>query len=113
MDLQIAKYKYDKQIQADPREFDGNPIFKRMAVVENAKRTREFSKLVKRLRNSAYRRHEGHNKQLAFMLNREKFQQNATWQTEYDRLASQAVPETLQPFVNARLEELKSALLVK
>ena len=111
MDLQIAKYKYDKQIQADPRGWDGNPIFKRQAVIENVRRTREFSKLVKRLRNSAYRRHEGHNKQLAFMLDRERYQQNATWQGEYDRLASQAVPETLQPFVNARLGELKAALV--
>ena len=111
MDLQLAKYARDKQMPAQPRDFDGNPIFRMTPVVENAIRSRVYSKLLKRLRNSAYRRHEGHNKQLQFMLDREKFQQNATWQGEYDRLASQTVPEGLQPFVNARMEQLKSALI--
>ena len=111
MDLQLAACKAQKRGYYDPRPWDGNPIAKKQAVVETAARTRAFSTMAKDLRHSAWRRQESHNKQLALFLNRERFQQNQTWQGEYDRLASTATAPGLQPFVNARLEQLKSLLV--
>ena len=69
--------------------------------------------LAKRMRHSTWQRQESHNKQLQHFLDRERYQQNQTWQSEYDRLASRsAAGVALQPFVNARLETLKT-LMVK
>ena len=115
IDLEIAKYKSNRlnKYQAEPRAWDGNPIFKKRAVIETAARHHGYAELMKRIRDSAWRKNEGHNKQVAFLLNQERFQQNAGWQAEYDRLASRAVAAELQPFVNARLEELKNLLVKK
>ena len=66
--------------------------------------------ITKQLRDSTWRRQESHDKQLKHFLDRDRFQRNATWQGEYDRLASQPAA-TLQPFVDARLEELKDLLV--
>ena len=111
MDLQLAAYKAQKRGYHDPRQWDGNPVAKKQAVVKTAARTRIFNSMAKDLRHSAWRRQESHNKQLALFLNRERFQQNQTWQGEYDRLASTATAPGLQPFVDARLEQLKSLLI--
>ncbi len=113
IDLEISKYKYNRlnKYQVEPRDWDGNPIFKRRAVIETAARHHGYAELMKRIRDSAWRRNEGHNKQVAFLLNQERFQQHAGWQTEYDRLASREVAPELRPFVQARLEELKNLLL--
>ncbi len=115
IDLEIAKYKYNRlnRYQVEPRDWDGNPIFKKRAVIETAARHHDYAELMKRIRDSAWRRNEGHNKQVAFLLNQERFQQNASWQSEYDRLASREVAPELQPFVNARLEQLKNLLVKK
>ena len=111
MDLQLAAYKAQKRGYHDPRPWDGNPIAKKMPVVETAARTRVFNSMAKKFRHSAWRRQENHNKQLALFLNRERFQQNQTWQGEIDRLASTATAPGLQPFVDARLEQLKTLLI--
>ena len=115
IDLEIAKYKYNRlnRYQVEPRDWDDNPIFKRRAVIETAARHHDYAELMKRIRDSAWRRNEGHNKQVAFLLNQERFQQNASWQSEYDRLASREVAPELRPFVQARLEELKNLLVKK
>ena len=46
------------------------------------------------------------------MLNKERYQQNETWQAEYDRLTSQnaAIPG-LQSQMNDRLDNLRNVLL--
>ena len=111
MDLQLAAYKAQKRGYHDPRPLDGNPIALKMPVVETAARTRVFSSMAKKLRHSAWRRQESYNKQLALFLNRERFQQNQTWQGEYERLTSTTTAPGLQPFVNARLEQLKTLLV--
>ena len=72
----------------------------------------DLDKFVKRLRYSTWRRKENHDKQLQFILNKEKYQQNQTWQAEYDRLSSQntALPG-LQNQINDRLDSLRNVLL--
>lgn len=111
IDLALAKYKHDKQIAPEFRAPDGNPVLQKQAVIQSAIRSRVFDKLVRRMRHNAHRRHDAHNKQLQFLLDRERYQQNATWQAEYERLASEEVAPALQPFVNARLEDLKTLLI--
>ena len=113
IDLEIAKYAQNKGGYQAPKDFDGNPILKKRAVVKTLKSSRAYNEALKTMRDTAYLRNEGHNKQVAMLLNRERYQQNATWQGEYDRLASRAVAPELQPFVNARLEELKKMLINK
>ena len=113
IDLESAKYAQTKRGYQSPKDFDGNPILKKRAVVKTLQSSRAYHETLKRIRDSAHLRNEGHNKQVAMLLNRERFQQNATWQAEYDRLASRAVAPELQPFVNARLEELKKMLINK
>lgn len=112
IDLTIEQYRRGKSLPAPLRDWDGNPIFKKRAVVETTKNDRAFIELIRKLRHGAHKTHENHNKQLQFLLDRERYAQNKTWQGEYDRLASNQVPAELQPFVNARLNEL-SALLIK
>ena len=68
--------------------------------------------ITKQLRDSTWRRHESHNKQLQHFMDRDRYQRNATWQAEYDRLASRPADPNLQPFVNTRIEQLKD-LIVK
>ena len=120
IDLDIAKYAQNKRGYQNPllenknKDFDGNPILKRQAVVKTLQSSRAYRDLLKRIHNSAsYARNEKHNKQVAMLVNRERFQQNATWQGEYDRLASTTIAPELQPFVNARLDALKKMLINK
>ena len=112
-DLKLAKYKYDKQLPAENHYFNGNPILQRHAVITNIQHAGKYDELLKRIRDSAYRRHEGHVKQSAYMANKLEVLKKNTWQIEYDRLKSQSVPVALQPSVNARLEHLKVSLLEK
>ena len=111
MDLQLAAYKAGKQVYVDPKPIDLRTMFPQRRVKTLAQRRTALDIIAKQMRDSTWRRHESHEKQLKHFLDRERFQQNATWQAEYDRLASVPAP-ALQPFVNARLETLKS-LLVK
>lgn len=113
IDLEIARYAQGKRAYQTPSALDENPIFKKRAVLKTLQTSRAYHDVLKRIRDSAYLRNESHNKQVAMLLNRERFQQNATWQGEYDRLASRAIPVELQPFVNARLDELKKLLINK
>ena len=71
----------------------------------------DLDKIVKRLRHSTWRRQENHNKQLQMFVNRENYAQNQTWQSEHDRLMAQQAAPGLQPFVNQRLETLKSLII--
>jgi hypothetical protein len=111
IDIALAKYKHDKQIAPDFRAPDGNPVLQKQAIVRSAIRNRVFDELVKRMRDGAHLCHEGHTKQVQFLLDRERYLQNQTWQAEYDRLASFVVAPRLQPSVNARLDDLKTLLI--
>ena len=111
MDLQLAEYKADKQMFVDPKPPIQN-LFPRRRIQTLAQSRTTLDIVAKQMRDATWRRHESHEKQLKYFLDRERFQQNQTWQAEYDRLAAVPAPG-LQPFVNARLETLKSLLQVK
>ena len=103
MDLQLAAYKAGKVGFSDPKPFV-NIIGKKRAEVAMAN-TRKYDEMLKKIRHDTARKQEGHDKQLALMVNRRKFAQNVTWQTEFDRLASQpGAPD-------GRLDQLKSLIL--
>ena len=110
MDLQLAEYKAGKQMFFDPKPM--RTLFPRRRMQTQAQSQTALDLIAKQMRDSTWRRHESHEKQLKHFLDRERFQQNQTWQGEYDRLAAVPAPG-LQPFVNARLETLKSLLQVK
>ena len=114
MDLQLAAYKADrfKFIAPSPPQpvLGGRPP---TMFTPLRSRGTDLDRIAKRMRHSTWRRQESHNKQLQHFLDRERYQQNQTWQGEYDRLASRsAAGVALQPFVDARLEALKT-LMVK
>jgi hypothetical protein len=88
IDIALAQYKRDRQMAPEFRAPDGNPILKKEAVVRSAVRNKTFDKLMRRLRHGAHRRHENHTKQVQFLLDRNRYQQNQTWLAEYDRLTS-------------------------
>lgn len=109
MDLQLAAYAAGKRGYVEQR-FGPNPIPDRRPVVQTAKMSRAFDEMAKRMRHDAYKRQEIMGKQLGLLLDRERFAQNQTWQAEYDRLKSTAAAPGLQPFVDARTEQLKALL---
>jgi hypothetical protein len=88
IDLALAQYKRDRKMAPEFRAPDGNPILKKEAIVQSAVRNKTFDKLMRRLRHGAHKRHENHTKQVQFLLDRNRYQQNQTWLAEYDRLTS-------------------------
>ena len=110
IDLELAEYKAGKYQSQDPVAAY-KALLKRPRIMAYAQSRTGLDLITKQLRDSTWRRHESHNKQLKHFLDRERYQQNATWQGEYDRLASVPAPG-LQPFVDARLDTLK-ALMIK
>ena len=112
MDLELAAYKRGKSYakfndgpQPIPRR---RPAFF-MPLIDG--QPTDLDKIVKRLRHSTWRRQENHNKQLQMFVNRENYAQNQTWQSEHDRLMSQQAAPGLQPFVNQRLDTLKTLII--
>ena len=103
MDLQLAEYKAGKFGFSDPRAFD-HPFKNKRAVVAMSN-NHKYNEMLKNIRHNTAQKQEGHDKQLALMVNRRRFAQNVTWQTEYDRLASHpGAPD-------GRLDQLKSLIL--
>ena len=111
IDLQLATYKQKTEPSVDAIQTSWNKrLFQQPRIQGYAKSRNGFDLITKQLRDSTWRRHESHEKQLKHFLDRDRFQRQATWQGEYDRLLPQAVGP-LQPFLNARLEELKDLLV--
>ena len=73
----------------------------------------ELDRIAAALRQSSWRTQESHNKQLQMFLDRAKFQQKSTWEAEYDRLNSVPNSAVMQPYIDARLLELKDMLTTK
>ena len=109
IDLQLAEYKAGKYQFNDPVEAN-RVLFRQPRIMSYAKSRNGLDLITTQLRHSTWRRQESHNKQLKHFLDRDRYQQNQTWQAEYDRLSSVPGPG-LQPFVDARLENLKSLIL--
>ena len=113
MDLQLAAYKADrfKFVDSSPPQPVLGGRQPKMFVPLRSRGT-HLDYIAKRMRHSTWRRQESHNKQLQHFLDRDRYQQNQTWQSEYDRLASHTTTGVaLQPFVDARLEALKTLLI--
>ena len=112
MDLELAAYKAGKPFavfnngpQPIPRR---RPAFF-MPLIDG--QPSDLDKVVKRLRHSTWRRQESHNKQLQHFMNRENYSQNQTWQNEHDKLMASEISPGLQPFINQRMDELKTLMI--
>lgn len=88
IDLALAQYKRDRKMPPEFQAPDGNPILKKEAIVRSAVRNKTFDKLMRQLRHDAHKRHANHTKQVQFLLDQNRYQQNQTWLAEYDRLTS-------------------------
>ena len=111
MDLQLAAYKAGKYQFIDPPK-PLNAMFprKRIKMLPDSRGTLDL--IAQQMRDSTWRRHESHVKQLKYHLDREKFMQNKTWQQEYDNL--RIVPHGEQlPQTRARVEALRKLLGVQ
>ncbi len=110
MDLQLAAYKLKKFQFRDP-PVSLKEIFprKRIKMLPDSRGTLDL--IAKQLRDSTWRRAESQQKQLQFHLNREKYNQVKTWQQEYDNLTT-VLPRGRQPYVLARMEELRKLMSV-
>ncbi len=105
MDLQLAAYKADKYQFVDPPK-SLRALFprKRIKMLSDSRGTLDL--IAKQLRDSAWRRHESHEKQLKYHLDRERFMQNKTWQSEYDNLMA-VLPQNRLEYTKDRMEELR------
>jgi len=106
IDLQLAQLAAGR----GPTRKSNKELFRQPRIMSYAQSRTGLDLITKQLRDSTWRRQESHDKQLKHFLDRDRFQRNATWQSEYDRLASQPTPD-MQPFVNTRLEQLKDLLV--
>ena len=108
MDLQLAAYKADKYRFVDPPK-SLRAMFprKRIKMLPDSRGTLDL--IAKQMRDSTWRRHESHEKQLKYHIDREKFMQNKTWQQEYDNL--RIIPHGEQlPQTRDRVEALRDLL---
>ena len=108
MDLQLAAYKADKyQFIDPPKSLRAMFPRKRIKMLPDSRGTLDL--IAKQLRDSTWRRHESHEKQLKYHLDRERFMQNKTWQQEYDNL--RIIPHGEQlPQTRDRVEALRDLL---
>ncbi len=108
MDLQLAAYKADKYQYIDPPK-SLRAMFprKQIKMLPDSRGTLDL--IAKQMRDSTWRRHESHMKQLKYHLDREKFMQNKTWQQEYDNLRIISQDEQL-PQTRDRVEALRELL---
>ena len=108
MDLQLAAYKAGKyQFIDPPKPLTAMFPRKRIKTLPDSRGTLDL--IAKQMRDSTWRRHESHEKQLKYHLDREKFMQNKTWQQEYDNLIIIPHGEQL-PQTRDRVEALRNLL---
>ena len=106
IDLQLAQLAAGR----GPTRDSNRVLFRQPRIKAYAQSRTGLDLITKQLRDSTWRRQESHDKQLKHFLDRDRYQRNATWQGEYDRLASQPAA-ALQPFIDSRLEQLKDLLV--
>ncbi len=108
MDLQLAAYAAGNyQFLNPPKSIRELFPRKRIKTLPNSRGTLDL--IAKQLRDSTWRRHESHEKQLKYHLDRERFMQNKTWQQEYDNLLAVLPPDRL-PYTWVRMQKLKKLL---
>ena len=90
-----------------PRPFE---LFPRKQIHTMQQKRGDLDRVAKALRQDAWKSQESHNKQVQMFVDRARFSQNATWQTEYDRLNSAPNSAAMQPYVDNRLIVLKTML---
>jgi hypothetical protein len=108
IDLQLAAHKQQTRPTTSPEW--NRQLFRKPRILGYSKTRNGLDLITKQLRDSTWRRHESHEKQLKHFLDRDRFQRHATWQGEYDRLASQPTA-AMQPFIHDRIEQLKDLLV--
>tara|TARA_B100000700_G_scaffold301181_1_gene370172 strand:- start:373 stop:741 length:369 start_codon:yes stop_codon:yes gene_type:complete len=108
LDLQFAAYgQTEGKKLPDPQD-----LFPRKRYQTAMKERSTRTSMMNRMRHSTWRRQENFNKQLQVFLNRDRFQQNATWQAEYDRLAAIPMGSATQDTMD-RLQDLREVIVTR
>ena len=105
LDLQLANRMVERGNAPHPSQ-----LFPRRQYHAIMRDPARLDAIAKRARASTWRRMEGHNKQVQHFLDRDRFQQNATWRAEFERLSAIPPPQ-LQPHVAERMEALKEVIV--
>jgi hypothetical protein len=107
MDLQLAAYAAGKDVYT--RVPTVREMFPRKRITTLMQDNGRLTQVMNNLRHSAHRTQESHNKQVQMYLDRERFQQNASWRAEYDRLASTT---HRAPYLQKRMDDLKEVMQI-
>ena len=108
MDLQLAAYAAGRQdLYNLPKPVPIHQLFPRKRFQSLMQDNRQLAQVMNRARHEQHRTRESHNKQVEMYLARERFQQNASWRAEYDRLRSSAI---ITPTMQKRLENLAAVM---
>jgi len=115
IDIDIALYARNRKRYGEDAPRPVPRIKQRRISTTPLSRQTPIDQIAKHMRYTAYKRNEQHNKQVQMLLNQRKFAQNATWQSEYDRLrGSNILSAEDQQRIDARLDDLlKAGLQVK
>ena len=105
IDLQLAKFLRKRGKRPPAPE-----MFPRRQLYTATQKRGEMDRVATALRHSAWRNQESHNKQLQMFVDRDRFQQKATWQAEFDRLNAVPNSAVMQPYIDARLLALKDMI---
>ena len=113
MDLQLAAYKLGKDVMGGPLGMNfgssAKQIFPRKTLTTLMQDNRRLTQVLNRVRRDAQRTKESYNKQVQMFIDRERFQQNASWQAEYERLQSIPIFQRAT-HVQRRMFDLKDAM---
>ncbi len=110
INLDIAAYNAGKPVPPTPGPTLREIFARKRVYALSSSDSRARTEMIARLRHSTWRRHEAHNKQLQHFMDRERFQQNQTWQAEYDQLRSKYNPGQ-QHYIDDRMDKLKDLIL--
>ena len=109
MDLQLAAYAAGKEAYNTSRPTPINQLVPRKRFQTLMQDNRQLTQVMNRARHEQHKTREAHNRQVEMYLARERFQQNATWRSEYDRLQA---ADFKTPMMQKRLENLASVMQV-
>ena len=115
LDIDIALYARSRKSYGEDASRPVPRMKQRRTSITPLNRQTPIDQIAKHMRYTAHKRHEQHNKQVQMLLNQRKFAQNATWQSEYDRLrGSNILSAEDQKRIDARLDDLlKAGLQIK
>jgi hypothetical protein len=109
IDLDLAEYAKRRGRKYDAQKHES--LFKQKRIKTIMETRTGLDDVVRKLRENTWKQAEHHDKQIAHFLAKDRFQEQSTRQAEHDRLVGDSmVHPNMQPYVNARIDNLKKLL---